>query len=277
MVLYADDILLYRGIENVSDYYLLQEDICTLETWILQNYLQLNASKCKYMTISRKRSELSTPKFQLYIDKQPIEKVSTFRYLGVWLTDTLSWSAYVEKSSKAALKQAGMIFRRFYQYCSADCLKQLYLSFVRPHLEYAVQVWDPHYTCHIQALEKVQKFAFRMCYKAWNEDYDTLLARSNLQSLAERRKYLKLCYLFQVLHGHFCCQHTPTTRDLNCGLRSTRSSNLCQPFSRTLSYKSSFFPDTIALWNSLPTEAHSCDSLWTFKKYLLQLPHLQIY
>ena len=52
IVLYADDILLYREIENVSDYYLLQEDICTLETWILQNYLQLNASKCKYMSIS---------------------------------------------------------------------------------------------------------------------------------------------------------------------------------------------------------------------------------
>ena len=121
MVVYADDILLYCGTENDSDYYLLQEDICTLETWILQNHLQLNASKCKYMTISRKQSESSTHNFQLYIDNQPIEKVSTFRYLSVWLSDTLSWSVHVEKSSKAALKQAGMIFTRFYQYCSTDC------------------------------------------------------------------------------------------------------------------------------------------------------------
>ena len=85
-----------------------------------------------------KWSELSTHNFQLYIDNQPIEKVSTFRYLGVWLSHTLSWSAHVEKSFKAALKQAGMIFGRVYQYCSTDCLEQLYLSFVRPHLEYAV-------------------------------------------------------------------------------------------------------------------------------------------
>ena len=34
------------------DCHLLQQRICTLETWLLQNYLELNASKCKYMTLS---------------------------------------------------------------------------------------------------------------------------------------------------------------------------------------------------------------------------------
>ena len=135
MLLYADDILLYRRVKTEYDYHLLQQDISTLENWLLQNYLELNA---KYMTISRKHSELSH--YQLYITNQAMEKVSTFKYLGVWLSDNLSWSAHIQKSSKIALKQAGSMYRRFYQYSSADTLKQLYLSFVRPHLEYAAPV-----------------------------------------------------------------------------------------------------------------------------------------
>ena len=90
-----------------------------------------------------------------------------------------------------------------------------------------------HCVTHVQALEKVRKFSFRMCHRAWNESYNTLLERSDLQSLVECRKYLKLCYLFQVLHGHFSCLNTPVTRDLDRKLRSTNSYQLCQPFART--------------------------------------------
>ena len=41
MLLYADDILLHHRVKTEYDYH-----ICTLETGLLQNYLELNASKC---------------------------------------------------------------------------------------------------------------------------------------------------------------------------------------------------------------------------------------
>ena len=87
--------------------------------------------------------------------------------------------------------------RRFYAHSSSESLKQLYVSFVRPHLEYAAPVWDPHCITHISALERVQKFSLRMSYKAWDEEYDNLLSRANLQPLAKRRKFLK------VMHATF--------------------------------------------------------------------------
>ena len=272
LLLYADDILIYRRIQTQMDYHLLQQDVGALETWLLQNHLQMNASKCKYMTISRKRSPPSH--YQLCIENQPIEKVSTFKYLGVWLSDNLSWSTHVEKSSKNALKKSGLIYRRFSRYSSKDCLQQLYLSFVRPHLEYAVPVWDPHCLSHVNTLERVQKFSLRMIHRAWKEDYDVLLQKSGLQSLSDRRKYLKLCYLFQVMHGHFSCPITPENRDFNRRLRGINPYHLCQPFARTSSYKFSFFPHTISLWNSLPIDSLSCESLPAFKKCIMKLPHL---
>ena len=98
--------------------------------------------------------------------------------------------------------------RIFSRYSSIECLQQLYLSFVRPHLEYAVPVWDPHCLSHVDTLERVQKVSLRMIHGAWKENYNILLQRSGLQSLSDLRKYLKLCYLFQVMRGHFSCPVT---------------------------------------------------------------------
>ena len=41
-------------------------------------------------------------------------------------------------------KILGVLYRRFYNYAEGDTLKQLYLSLIRLHLEYACPVWDPH-------------------------------------------------------------------------------------------------------------------------------------
>ena len=128
------------------------------------------------------------PIIQLNISYQLLECISKFKYLGIWLTNNLSLSTHIERVTKHATQQAGIIFRKFYAHSHPDTLKQLYLSFVRPHLEYAAQVWDPYHTTHINALEKVQKFALRMCFKAWGESYDTALHRSDLPSLCRRKK-----------------------------------------------------------------------------------------
>ena len=63
-----------------------------------------------------------------------------------------------------------MLYRQFYQ--DADTtLKQLYVCNIRPHLEYACQVWDPYLKRDIDLLESVQKFALRVCSKQWNASY----------------------------------------------------------------------------------------------------------
>ena len=60
IVLYADDMVLYRPIYTYEDYWLLQQDINAIATWITDNYLQFNTSKCKYMLISEKSKRVTT-------------------------------------------------------------------------------------------------------------------------------------------------------------------------------------------------------------------------
>ena len=128
------------------------------------------------MFISRKCLRPLIPS-QLCISNTPLERVSVFKYLGIWLSDNLSWSKHIEQITKRAMKQAGMIFRRFYAHSNSQSLKQLYISLVRPHLEYAAPVWDPHCMAHIRTLERIQKCSLRI-FKSWNEEYHDLLRLS---------------------------------------------------------------------------------------------------
>ena len=115
LLLYADDILLYRRIQHQEDYLLLQQDTATLELWLQQKYLQLNVTKCKYIVLTRKHHPID-PSHPLAVQGAPIERVFEFKYLRVCLTHNLSWKSHMLQISKKARKQAGIIYRTFYKY-----------------------------------------------------------------------------------------------------------------------------------------------------------------
>ena len=192
IILYADDILLYCIITSPSDYIILQADTNTLSNWVLVNNLTLNAAKCKSMVISRlKKSSIPAPSITLY--GQPLDKVSCYKYLGVIISEDLSWTNHIDEISSKARKIVGLLYRQFSMHSSPQALLCLYVSLVRPHLEYASQIWNPHLIKHINQLEVIQKFALKMCFKTWsNVSYSDLLQYSNLPSLADRRKFLNL-------------------------------------------------------------------------------------
>ena len=109
------------------------------------------------MIISR-RKQPSLPGTPL--KQQPyMERVHSYKYLGVWLTSTLNWSLQVSKICKKARQQVGVLYQRFYLSANTSSLLQLYLAYICPHLEHAASVWDPYQQGLINSLERVQKFA----------------------------------------------------------------------------------------------------------------------
>ena len=84
IVLYADDILMYRTISSNSDYVNLQTDANAIQDWVNFNHMSLNSSKCKFMLISRKRNRMTNPP-TITINGNTLETVPTFKYLGLLL------------------------------------------------------------------------------------------------------------------------------------------------------------------------------------------------
>ena len=126
----------------------------------------------------------------LLISGQPLERVYSYKYLGILLT-----------SGQHTYLHLGLLYHKFYRYSDVDTPKQLYVAFIRPHLEYATAVWDPHLSKDIQELESVQRFACRVCTKSWDDAYCDMLHTLNIPPLSERRKLLKLCHLYKIVHG----------------------------------------------------------------------------
>ena len=104
----------------------------------------------------------------------------------------------MQKTSRDALQKLLPLFQLTHP---CETTVPVYISLIRPHMEYACSVWDPHLKKDIQMLENVQKFALRICSKSWNSDYDTLLGTLNIPTLSNRRETLKLCLLFNILAG----------------------------------------------------------------------------
>ena len=86
-------------------------------------------------------------------------------YKPVLLSSELSWSAHIESICTKSRKPIGLLYRRFYGNVDQQSLYSLYSALVRPNLEYAAPVWDPHLAKDITKLENVQRFAVKMCSK----------------------------------------------------------------------------------------------------------------
>ena len=152
ITLYADDVLLFRIINSPEDFVALQEDIDKIGSWSCANFLTLNRTKCKYMIVSRK-TNLSTPSSPLLLEGHPLDQVEMFQYLGVLLSHDLTWGEHVQSTCKKARKILGLLYRKFYNNAPGNSLLQLYLSLVRPHLDYASAVWSPYLIKDKAALE----------------------------------------------------------------------------------------------------------------------------
>ena len=64
----------------------------------------------------------------------------------------------------------GILYRQFSSNVDSLAMLKLYTYLVRPHLEYGIEEWNPYLQKDIAALENVQKFALRVCFKKWSSD-----------------------------------------------------------------------------------------------------------
>ena len=81
----------------------------------------------------------------------------------------------------------GMI-RRSFKSMDEKMMLQLYKSVVRPHVEFAISSWSPHYKKDIEAIEKIQHRFTRLLPRMKQLSYEDRLIKLNLTTLERRRE-----------------------------------------------------------------------------------------
>ena len=99
-----------------------------------------------------------------------LENVTCARYLGVGISSGLSWRSHIDRVTGSATKTLNFV-RRNVKTQHPGVREMAYSTLVRPQLEYAAAVWDPHTKGKTQLGEKVQRRA-----ASWVSDNNERLA-----------------------------------------------------------------------------------------------------
>ena len=73
---------------------------------------------------------------------QVLAKVDTERDIGVLVSSNLKMSEQCYKTANTATAVLGQILRAF-SYRDKTVLPRLFVRYVRPHLDFAIQAWQP--------------------------------------------------------------------------------------------------------------------------------------
>ncbi len=143
----------------------------------------------------------------------------------------------------------------------------LYISLVRPHLEYAVQFWSPHHAKDIVKLEAVQRRATKMITSLRNKSYEERLARLNLFSLKKRRLRGKIIECFKILKEFRNVDASKMFFIDNTSRRSNGVKLRCKQVQLDCT-KFFFTNDVVREWHKLPPSVLQCDTVNSFKNKL---------
>lgn len=270
--LFADDTIIYKIVENNYANLVALElnlDLENIPDWATDWRVDFNPLKTKSLIISKKRLKTTHP--ALFMKQTRIDEVTQHKHLGIVFSEDLSWTNHINTLSSKAWKRIGSL-RRYKFLLDRASLQKMYVTFVRPLLEYGDIVWDNCSVANKRTLESVQVEALRITTGGTKVcSIQKLYDDSQWETLQKRRYNHKLCQLYKIIHGltpNYLHQLLPSRVQQSSRYPLRNSNDFSIPASRTTSYCNSFLPATLRDWNALSQDIRDAQSLYSFKMKL---------
>ena len=254
--LYADDTKLFAPVNDMNDISRIQLDIDAFHNWCQRWRLMLNPKKCFFIHYNPRNSKKNfNPDYRINAEK--IERKTRVSDLGLIITEDLKFHGHVDKICKNAKGEISRI-RRSFMSRAPNFLSNVYKTYVRPHLEYVVQVWNPEYAQDKVKLEKIQNRLTR------------LLPHGKVLSPTERNQALRITsHETRRLRGDLIQMYKLSQDDSLSRKQETRTRTNSKAIvierSNTNLRAHSFHCRTSRTWNNLPEEIVSAPTLNAFK------------
>ena len=265
--LFADDTCLFITVDNREDAAnSINEDLVHISDWANTWLVNFSPTKTKEMIISNK-TNLDQHPSALFND-HVIDKVISHKHLGLTLSSDLKWTRHIDSIVRASATKLDMMRGLKYK-LDRKSLQTIYMSFVRPSLEYGDCLFDGTFDGDLDKLEGVQVEAMRIVTGATaRSSTEALYMDTKWPTLEERRKEHSLTMMHKIVNGTapaYLCSLLPPRIGANVNRNLRNSNDYRVPFTRIETYRRSFFPRTLTYWNNLDVSIKNKPTVASFK------------
>ena len=275
--LYADDTNLYDiqdSMEQIENN--LQTALNNLHIWCKSNGMVLNSTKTKVMlvTTNQKRKRLNNNSLDLKFNNENLNMISNDKILGVFVDNNLTWSDHIKHLTKK-IASSTWLLSKIKKFLSQDHRVQFYKSYIQPHIDFCNIVWGSSSEANKLRIFKLQKRACRVILDFNVDDSSEAMKSLKIMSIYDRLYLRKAKFMFKVYNNvapTYISENFILRNNVNTNIKLRSSSNGCfiPPKPRTEYFKHSMRYSGCLVWNSLPEEVKSAQTIVTFHNRCLK-------
>ena len=274
---FADDYKLYlryprRGTEPADQgVQSLQSGLDTVDSVAKSWNLGLNPDKCVVLRFHRGRIDFDAlvPVNQYFLQGRALKLVTAHKDLGVSVDTSLRFHHHIRVVAAKAGGLANCLLRS--TICrSREFMLSLYVSHIRPLIEYASCVWNTGYCGDCRLLESVQRRWTKRIDGLSGVDYGGRLRSLDLFSVKGRLLRADLIKYWKILHGKSGDLLTMFSLAPRVGTRGHALKLVVPPRSSDVRSRS-FSVRRVGVWNGLPADVVQLTDVAHYKQALADL------
>lgn len=166
------------------------------------------------------------------MNDMPLKRLTQHKDLGVIFQENFYFTKHIETIASGSYKMLGFIKRITSSFNNIDAIKNLYNTLIRPKLEFAAVIWDPHTKKQKKIIERIQNiFLNYIFYKKHKRSpdfvhYEPIRLELEIKKLEYRRKCILLTFLYKLINNKINCAYLLSRINYRVPQLNTRPRNI---------------------------------------------------
>lgn len=264
--IYADDtIILFSEKTGPS---LQQKMNLTLQIyldWTASNGLTVNKNKTQYMLFKQKNKPCIT--LDVLLGGTVLDRVESAKYLGVIIDDKLSWNKHIEFVKQKTTPIIGAL-RRCKNF-NPMIKRMISDAYIISRITYAMNAWSQAAKSLLNTIGRlVTKTSKAELGLAWDTPTCVVYSLSKRMRVEQMITYAKIMYIYKARNKLLKCNHVFTYRAEVHNYTTRHRHNMGTTRPRTNRRRNGLIYTATELYNKLPSELRSINSMHLFKTRL---------